>query len=151
MIWKSKRGASEKISIMSIATVEALLAARPARADSHPNTEGGVWTCSGTGSRLVTNEYLTGPAGTVAGNRLVGVDFYTAGPGITYYPNGMVSGVTHFNNVTAAYGRDPNGLARPAPSARTLGRLGHLQINWWRAGVKESGRVIRIPFPWDKA
>jgi RHS repeat-associated protein len=82
--------------------------------ETYPDCAPSFTSCAGTGSRLVTNEYLAGPAGTVAGDRLVGVDFYTAGPGITYYPNGMVSGVTHFNNVTAAYGRDPNGLARPA-------------------------------------
>lgn len=28
------------------------------------------------------------------------------------------------------------------------GRLSHIQINWWRAGVKGSGGVIRIPLPW---
>jgi RHS repeat-associated protein len=29
-----------------------------------------------------------------------------------------------------------------------LGRLAHLQLNWWRAGVKGSGGVFRIPLPW---
>uniref|UniRef100_UPI003220535A hypothetical protein n=1 Tax=Thermogutta sp. TaxID=1962930 RepID=UPI003220535A len=30
----------------------------------------------------------------------------------------------------------------------SLGRLAHIQINWWRSGVKGSGRVLRIPLPW---
>jgi len=29
-----------------------------------------------------------------------------------------------------------------------LGRLAHLQLNWWRAGVKGSGGAFRIPLPW---
>jgi RHS repeat-associated protein len=29
-----------------------------------------------------------------------------------------------------------------------LGRLAHLQLNWWRVGVKGSGGAFRIPLPW---
>jgi hypothetical protein len=31
-----------------------------------------------------------------------------------------------------------------------LGRLPHLQLNWWRVGVKGSGRAFRIPFIWKR-
>ena len=30
----------------------------------------------------------------------------------------------------------------------SLGKLRHLQINWWRAGIPNSDNVIRISLPW---
>ncbi len=29
-----------------------------------------------------------------------------------------------------------------------LGKLPHIQFNWWRKGVRGSGKVLRIPWPW---
>ena len=60
-----------------------------------------------TAQNLYTNGYLTGVTG------------YTGGAGITYYPNGMVSSVTHPNGVTTTYGLDPSGMPRPASITAT--------------------------------
>ncbi|HEY6323483.1 MAG TPA: hypothetical protein VJA16_18230 [Thermoanaerobaculia bacterium] len=50
---------------------------------------------------------------------MTGVNGYTASPGITYYPNGMVSSVNHANGVTTTYGLDPTGMPRPASITAT--------------------------------
>jgi RHS repeat-associated protein len=74
--------------------------------ETYPYCASSFTNCSGVTTRAVQNLYTSG--------LLTGVNGYTAGAGITYYPNGMVASVTHVNGVTASYGLDPNGMPRPA-------------------------------------
>src|ERR1700674_1346734 len=72
----------------------------------YPRRAAAFTNCSGATTLAPQNLYTNG--------FLTGVNGYTSSPGITYYPNGMVSSVTHPNGVTATYGLDPNGMPRPA-------------------------------------
>jgi RHS repeat-associated protein len=36
----------------------------------------------------------------------------------------------------------------PHHSFGSLGRLSHVQMNWWETGVKGSGGAVRVPLPW---
>jgi hypothetical protein len=39
-------------------------------------------------------------------------------------------------------------LHGPHHSFRLLGKTWHIQINWWRVGIKGTGGALRIPLPW---
>ncbi len=39
------------------------------------------------------------------------------------------------------------GLHGPHHEFGPLGRLPHVQLNWWEAGVKGSGGALRVPVP----
>ena len=79
--------------------------------ETYPNCAPTFTACSGTRNVASQNLYTNG--------FLTGVNGFTAGAGITYYPNGMVSSVTHPNGVTSTYGLDPNGMPRPASITAT--------------------------------
>lgn len=79
--------------------------------ETYPNCALTFTSCSGATTLAPQNLYTNG--------FLTGVSGYTASPGITYYPNGMVSSVTHANGVTATYGLDPFGMPRPASITAT--------------------------------
>ncbi len=74
--------------------------------ETYPNCAPTFTSCSGSTTLATQNLYTNG--------FLTGVSGYTASPGITYFPNGMVSSVTHANGVTTTYGLDPAGMPRPA-------------------------------------
>ncbi|HEV3077070.1 MAG TPA: RHS repeat-associated core domain-containing protein [Thermoanaerobaculia bacterium] len=79
--------------------------------ETYPNCAPAFTSCSGTTNLAPQNLYANG--------FLTGVNGYTASPGITYYPNGMVSSVTHANGVSTTYGLDPSGMPRPASITAT--------------------------------
>jgi RHS repeat-associated protein len=79
--------------------------------ETYPNCAPTFTSCSGTTNLAPQNLYTNG--------FLTGVNGYTTSPGITYYPNGMVSSVTHANGVTTTYGLDPTGMPRPASITAT--------------------------------
>jgi RHS repeat-associated protein len=102
--------------------------------EAYPDCAAAFTRCAGTGGRAVPNAYSNG--------FLVAVNGYTGGAGITYHPNGMVSGVGHINGVTATYGRDPNYMARPA-SISVSGPSG----SFWSSGsyaYDGAGNVTQI-------
>jgi len=94
--------------------------------ETYPNCAASFTSCSGAMTLAPQNLYGNG--------FLTGVNGYTGGSGITYYPNGMVSSVTingfpgstTSNPVTTAYGADPFGMPRPASITATA----PTGVNW---------------------
>jgi RHS repeat-associated protein len=106
--------------------------------ETYPNCAPTFGNCAGTLGRAVQNLYSNG--------FLTGVNGYTSGAGITYYPNGMVSSVTHGNGVMATYGLDPNGMPRPA-SITANGPANAGSPALWNSGYygyDGSGNVIKV-------
>jgi len=74
--------------------------------ENYPSCQPGFAFCANTTSRAVQNVYTNG--------FLTAVPNYTGAAGLQYYPNGMVSQVSHVNGVVATYGNDPYGRVRPS-------------------------------------
>jgi RHS repeat-associated protein len=103
--------------------------------ETYPNCAPAFTKCTGSTPLSVQDLYANG--------FLTNVNGYTGGSGITYYPNGMVSSVTHVTGVTATYGADPNGMPRPA-SITTVNPVG---TTLWSTGpyaFDGSGNVTQI-------
>jgi RHS repeat-associated protein len=99
--------------------------------ETYPNCASTFSACGGTTPRAVESLYTNGFLTSIPG--------YTGGAGITYYANGMVSGVTHSTGISATYGLDPYSL--PRPSSITAGG------NLWSTGAYAydgAGNVVQV-------
>jgi RHS repeat-associated protein len=73
--------------------------------------------------------------------------------GDSAFQSGLNGGRTAVGCLAAAGGVRASGIGTriglhgPHHSFGRLGRLPHLQLNWWRPGIKGSGGVVRLPLP----
>lgn len=69
------------------------------------------------------------------------------------FATGVLGGRVAVGSLALAGGLQATGIQTkialhgPHHTFGRLGRLPHLQMNWWRAGIKGSGGVVRVPVP----